>query len=462
MLAKLQTREDAMQCLPYGGLVDGLGSTDVKLESAVADSLLVASARPRIAALVEELHRAREPSDYYRLQRNLLRQTYANQLVADETRGNLYLAKSALRGLTAQDPKPVLRIKQQQRVVADLELALRCLKAIAHAWRCVGDGMAWRALRYDRAAISVLGSGKRVGRLADRIGLDAELEAITERWWQRGSFAIHNDLTNCLRTGDLTCPFEPGNSVTIQEVKAGNAVRSSQTDAAERRISMLRDRHGVWSTGERAQVQRYSVPMRTGLLELRQLLAAARVDGYAASRIHTGLVVVAVDPRVSLGEPGIDVMSQLESARAGCFDDPRVSQTVTMVRRIRERRVQFPYLAPLTIYPLPPIDIAELLLGPLEYVSTLHHPSIEREFAAVGIRAAIPLRERGVGDRFLRAERGDALVDLPALVAEQMLTELLIPSCLVAAVEAMLDTIDGGGAAGNTVVAPDEHRSVWS
>lgn len=451
-----------MRRLPYGGFVDGLGSSDVKLESAVADSLLVASARPRLADLVDELHRAKEPADYYRLQRALLRQTYANQQVADETRANLDSAKAALRGLTTRDPKPVASIKRQQRVVADLELALRCLKAIAHAWRCVGDGMAWKALRYDRAAISVLGSGKRVGRLTDRIGLDAELEAITERWWQQGSFAVHNDLTNCLRTGDLTCPFEPGNSVTIQEVKAGNAVRSAQTKAAEERIAMLRDRHGVWSTGDRARVQRYSVQMRTGLLELRQLLAAARVDGYAASRIHSGLVVVAVDPRVSLGEPGIDVMSELESARAGWFDDPRISQTVTMVRRIRERRVQFPYLAPLTIYPLPPIDIAELLLGPLEYVSTLHHPSIEREFAAVGIHATIPLRGRGARDRLLRAERDDAIVDLPALVAEQMLTELVMPSCLVAAVAAMLDTIDAGGAEGNIVVALDEQRSVWS
>jgi hypothetical protein len=120
---------------------------------------------------------------------------------------------------------------------------------VLHALRCVGDGIAWKALRYDRGAISTLGAGRRVGRLSAGRGLDAELRAADE-YWSSGSFAIHNDLTNCLRTGDLTLPFEAGSTVAIREVKAGSGRSTAQTRAAEDRITFLREGRGVRAFGE--------------------------------------------------------------------------------------------------------------------------------------------------------------------------------------------------------------------
>jgi hypothetical protein len=57
----------------------------------------------------------------------------------------------------------------------------------------------WRALRYNRPAIAILGTGTRVNRLAAEEGLLPELHEI-ERYWDRGIFAIHNDLTRVCAT----------------------------------------------------------------------------------------------------------------------------------------------------------------------------------------------------------------------------------------------------------------------
>jgi hypothetical protein len=75
----------------------------------------------------------------------------------------------------------------------------------------------WRALRYNRPAIAILGTGTRVNRLAAEEGLLPELHEI-ERYWDRGIFAIHNDLTTCLRHGDVTAITSRGNEIV--EVKA--------------------------------------------------------------------------------------------------------------------------------------------------------------------------------------------------------------------------------------------------
>jgi hypothetical protein len=439
------------------------GSRDVEREVAVLDGLIVTEERPHIASLVDELQRASQPADFYRLQRKLLRRSYARQVVSDELRGEIQQTKQRLKELTATRPLPGNEVRALQAVLANQELAERSCKAVTHALRCVGDGIAWKALRYDRGAISVLGSGQRVRRLASGRGLDAELEAMAEHWWNGGSFAIHNDLTNCLRTGDLTLPFEPGNTVAIREVKAGSAQRGAQIKAAEERIAFLRDGRSLSGLGKGpAHIARYPVRFRTELHVLRRLLAEARRDGYASAQVSPGVVVTTVDPRVSGGRPGIDVVAERARARAGWYDDPRIVMTLTIVRRVRERMHHFPYLAPLTIYPLPPDDIAELLLGPLEYVTILHAPTLEREFAVHGVEAQVITRKPEADSVFLRAARGSAQVELPSLVCEQMLTELMHPSCLVETVSHMLDTIDAGSPLGATLVCMAGEQDAWA
>jgi hypothetical protein len=172
--------------------------------------------------------------------------------------------------------------------------------------------------------------------------------------------------------------------------------------------------------------------------------------------------VACVDPRISQGEPGIDVVTDQATVQAGWHSESRLLLTSTSVRRMRERRHHFPYLAPLTIFPLPPIDVAELLLGPLEYVTVLNAPALESAFAATGVRAEIVTRQPEASRVFLRAARGVADIEVPSLVGEQLLAELMDPVSLIAAVREALDELAAGAPHGPALLCmADEHRT-WA
>jgi hypothetical protein len=210
-----------------------------------------------------------------------------------------------------------------------------------------------------------------------------------------------------------------------------------------------------------ARLARFAVRFRTDLHVLRRLLADARRDGYGRAQTSSSVVVVTVDPRISRGEPGIDVVTDQARAAAGWYDDPRIVMTLTMVRRARERLHHFPYFAPLAVFPLPAEDIGELLLGPLEYITILHAPTLERELAARGIDADVVTRKPEADRVFIRARRANGQVELPALVCEQLLTELMSTACLIDSINSMFDLIDDGGALGPTLVCLADEGRTW-
>ena len=126
------------------------------------------------------------------------------------------------------------------------------MRTSQHTLRQIGDGIAWRALRYDRRAFTILGEGERVGRLAHGVGRDAELAELGRLWEEESVFAIHNDLTNCLRRGDLTALRErdAGLDVTLIEVKAGaRPEETPQLQRLERATELLRQGRQVSDAG---------------------------------------------------------------------------------------------------------------------------------------------------------------------------------------------------------------------
>jgi hypothetical protein len=50
-------------------------------------------------------------------------------------------------------------------------------------------------------------------------------------------------------------------------------------------------------------------------------------------------------------------------------------------RRMRDRRHGFPALAPLSIYPLDVVDVADLMLGYFELFAMLNVDALERQFS---------------------------------------------------------------------------------
>jgi len=171
--------------------------------------------------------------------------------------------------------------------------------AVQHILREVGDGIAWRALRYDRPAFTILGDGVRVGRLASGVGLEAELSELGRLWDGEQVFAIHNDMTNCLRHGDLMI-VRPGDGVievTLAEVKAGPSRDEAQLQRLDEATRLLRDRRlvGAGEAGKPLQVTVVPGEYETYLDALGPLIAEAREVGYGWIQPHECLLVGAAD-----------------------------------------------------------------------------------------------------------------------------------------------------------------------
>lgn len=187
-------------------------------EQSVLNEPLYTAEREPLLALLQALRRAASPQDFFALHRDLLVRYRSRQEAIDALRRDEKSEKAALKRLTAEHAIDRHAVREQQDHIGRLGRKIATQQALQSVLRTVGDGLAWKALGYDRAAITVLGNGTRVDRLASAEGLESEL-AVLEEYWDRGVFAIHNDITGCLKHGDVTAVFSSGRREVV-EVKA--------------------------------------------------------------------------------------------------------------------------------------------------------------------------------------------------------------------------------------------------
>jgi len=415
--------------------------------------------RRGILEFVERLQRASAPEEFVNLHRDVLIEFGARQSAAGDVLPQARSeARATIAELARQNPKPLDQIREQQELLERVTRQERIADAMQHTLRQIGDGIAWRALRYDRRAITVLGAGERVGRLAEGIGLDAELAQLGDLWEKEQVFAIHNDLTNCLRHGDLTAirPGESNLDVTVIEVKASKRRDDTQLQRLATAIETLADDR---------RFDYVPVRYRTFLANVPALIATAKRRGHAWTRPAPYLVVSAVDYRVCAGRENELLTPRIAEMRerVGWFDGGLATLDWTAsLRRMRDRRDSFSSLAPLTIFPLPPDDVTDLVMGFVDLSVNLNLEMLERTLGRGGlaVRVARPPESERL---FLEASRGPNGVLVPPHVREQMMTELTTPYTVRRAIEAVLNRqLAAPETAGDSrlVVFADEER-VW-
>ena len=414
----------------------------IAAEQQLLNEPLYQDMQPRIVEFVDRLQRAAATEEWVYLHRDLLIEFGARQDAADET---LPQARQQIRGeireLARQAPKPLDEIRARQEILERVGRQDLVARAGQHTLRQIGDGIAWRALRYDRRAFTILGEGERVGRLAQGIGREAELAELGRLWEEEGLFAIHNDLTNCLRHGDLTA-LRRGDGeidVTLIEVKAGPRPDDTpQLQRLERATDLLRERRQVSDAGG-VHITVVPTAYETYLDVLPALIAGARGAGYAWARPHESLLVGAVDYRVWGREADeYNARSDDERRRVGWGgDEPETLGWTASMRRMRDRSWSFSSLAPYTIFPLPPEDVADVVMGFIDLAYGLHLPRLEQALSRDGVK--VEVRRAGAGDAvFLEANRRDVGVIVPAHVREQMMVELMTPQALFALLDHVL------------------------
>jgi hypothetical protein len=421
-----------------------------------------------VRSWVSYLRRAETPGDYYELHGSLLARGLACQQFQDQCR-----KRSEALGVELKAAKAAGAATDTLRGFSEeIEIAKRdreAASAILGIQRMLGDALVWRVLRYARPIITFLGQGRAVGRLTGGTGLQAELDEITYLWETKGIFALHADLTNCVRHGDVLSieSWDPL-QVRLTESKAGGRGPTPAQAAKLERVSQLINDgfHPSAVNGAALSLQRPRIHYETHLGQLQLLVAGARRQTHASLEVEPGVVVEVYDEANPAGLSSGERKELHNRTRAeqGWEDDDQVISYSASARRLRDRHADhtFSSLAPLAILPLGLDEITDLVFGRLDFITTINAKAIEQRLATAGIAAQVARGREAAGEGFMQASRGSARITVPATVREQVQVELLQLKTVFSTIDWFLAEIEQGGEPRpNVAIAYEDERAVW-
>lgn len=447
----------------FVGVSRRLDSDSVEAEIFDLDSNYIAACRAILVDLVRGVQEASRPHEFMRAQLEIRDALAGRQQAMTEFKTEVKDSKRELKNIAGLRPQPRAQVRALQERIAGRERQLLREEALRHVHRQVADALAWRATGHDRAVFAILGQGNRVGRFAEGAGFAAE-QARTQELWDGGTLPLINDMTNSLRTGDLTVLHTrwPRPKVGVEEVKASGAPRRNrQSRLRERRLRLLATE---WAPaddlGPATALWRLPLSYRHHLDLLAGMLAEARARGLAQRRPHPAMVITAVSIRATfkLDDPEWTSAGARGLGWAPDSDDCWVGSA--LATRISERRWAGPAsLAPVPAFPICAEDVVDLLLGELDYTVAISLPELAVAFRRRGITVTFGTKH-DANAPFLEAHRSGSSISVPAVVRDQMLREAMTVDTLVTIVDAMLEADRTGAPRGvQRIVVCDERKS---
>jgi hypothetical protein len=337
--------------------------------------------------------------------------------------------------------------------------------ALMSVYRTLGDALVWRLLDYDRAALAVLSDGTRVGWLSTGSGLEQELAELAYLWSERGLMAVHADITNCVRYGDvLSIESWHPRTIRLTESKAGGQGPRGrrQLEQLDRISTLINDGfHPLGDRGEPLAIAQCGVRFDTHMQRIHEVLTAATLQSRATAELEPGLLVEAYDSRDPAGLAPADVgaMNEQEVAERG-WKEHDLLRYSTHHRRLRDQRETFGMQMPLALLPFPAEDGVGLLMGPLDYMATLNASLLEERLSGDGVQVEVA-RGADAADWFLRAERGVQRITLPSPAREHVLLEGLTINSLRERVRWFLDDAERRAGRNSVAVQFTGESAIW-
>lgn len=433
-------------------------------EMALVNHPATADERPVLVELLEQLHSAADPAAFSALHTKLLARYLGRQRLRDELKAEKSAVAGTIATLGAQVPKDVSALRTQQQRLEQIDHDAFVQLALAAHTRAIADGLVWKALAYDRAAITILGRGVRVDRLADDgVGLQTELEALAVLEADPETVTIHNDVATILRHGDLTTINPSRHSVHIWEVKAGGTVDGTQAIRGSAAIELINEREAVDpQTRRTVHLHRLPVTSQTFAGQLAELVAESRSDGHAHRTLESMQHVTVIDYRAWAGrEDALEARDSSVRESLGWGPEHKTFTWLASVRRIRDRQASFGSLVPLAIFPLDPSDLADLMLGYLEIRTMLRGDLLEAEFAARGLAATVAFPTPD-DDAFLSVGNGDVQLDILPDIREQLLAELVTPQTVIETVAATLELLASSSSPAQEFLPGIDESGIWA
>ena len=263
--------------------------------------------------------------------------------------------------------------------------------------RYVGDGIAWHAFAHNRRLIRALASKESVPAIPDLAGVVKVRRMFRAvRRLGRNWFPVLHDITNCLRTADLSV-FRDGHLVDMLELKFRiGAPKANEGAAYETRLDSRSQRQGermdrilrFLETKELGDLDPKlaggkaidsEVPERHNFDAVSRALAQARKAGYGIDSPEPGVIYVAWNVQKN------DVESALSAAGA---QHPEIVASTITFRSVSARYDDHHQGLPITAMALPAADILDILFGRFGVVAIVNLRMLE----AYCLERGVPLK----------------------------------------------------------------------
>jgi hypothetical protein len=399
-------------------------------EAAAGMSRLASSDFPDILEDFLSISRKRQqnPTALARLQIHMLEELLIQESVVKHYRERIAELESPMASGDADE-------RQKEIAFAKGEQFL--YRMYANAIRGIGDGIAWRAFGYDRAAIRLLGERQTKQHVSSE-GTVQELREWSYHFDNGSGIAILNALTNCLAIADVTVVRHDG-SIEIVEVKSSKT-KSSRTvrqKQAMKEVVTLVGTGAGQNEGRDVEIEVLRITPESYLNRVEELLQTAGEKGWAARRLSDWLYVEAFDFRTFTSEDEVkELTGKMREAAIGEWE--KRGDFIHDTNRL-DVIAYSPNSAPFSVFPFRARMCIDLLIGATFYVSFLNITAVEREFTQRGWTLEKDFRtlmKEKSEESMLEVRKGPFHCTVTPADFMRMQIETLRPKTLIDAIEA--------------------------
>jgi hypothetical protein len=345
-----------------------------------------------IAEMISWLRSCDQPSDFYELQRRLFGLLYT----VEERRGQCdRMVKRMRKGNTKLPPDgPSPPHNGDPTQLESWEFEAYVYERLARQLRTIGDGLAWRCFGYDRRLILTLCRNASAGPMYGKKGLPYELGRIKELWEKDHHFALHHDLTNCLRIADLT-EFTDDGGALLREIKAKPHTEKQQRDRAQAAVDAITQGAPLPGGRPGARLVQLAEPYRTNLKQLDDLIQLAKRYGCRGMKLSQGRALMASSLPAFMQRWGHDPeegVGVLESTRQRAIKRAGIDTVMHHLKGYSgDTASRSPIMAPWSIYPFSPVDCASLICDLVIFETTVSAQALVDSLERAGLRGELML-----------------------------------------------------------------------
>lgn len=320
------------------------------------------------------------------------------------------------------------QIRTYQNQIGAVLLVNQSLKTII-------DGIAWRYLNYNRAILSVLSNKEDSGPVRLDDGLITELFTFSTEILHGKKRAIINDISNFLRTGDITTIDDNGD-IELIEVKSSKRKGRRITRQKER----LQEVVEFFNTGitkyedTKLTILPCDVPLNNYLAILRKIIAKARKTCCSSELFGNYMILECVD---------FEKLDDMEKVNE-YFDTRHESiknrweqnNDVVFPFNSLDRRGFSANLAPFPVFPLSVEDITALMIGRIYLTYRINLTEILKIFEKDGwviVDTCLKAKEEQLSSEtpFAKIKKGNFNVEVPFADIARVIYEMLSPKVLI-------------------------------